>query len=255
MKNVYIIASNVIRDAVRQKLFYVVFLFAIALVALSPMLPTLEESFKSQILIEVSLSVTSLFGLILTLALCITQINGEITRKTVYNLFSKPVSRLQYIAGKYVGIMLALAVILLILGLEVMVLIVMRLDLFAPSILLGVFVIFLECAIIAAFCLVLSTITKPAVNAAVTLLFYFFCHMKSALLFQQISGGGSGGYAIIYYPLYYMLPNLENFNVFRQIGYGEAVPVSLVFQLTLYAAGFVLLFGAISYLIFRKKDI
>ncbi|MBN1288472.1 MAG: ABC transporter permease subunit [Actinobacteria bacterium] len=255
MKNIYIIASNVIRDAVRQKLFYVIFLFAIALVAISPMLPMLEESLKSQILIEVSLSVTSLFGLILTLALCITQITGEVTRKTVYNLFAKPVSRLQYIVGKYVGILLALAVILMILGLEVMVLIVLRLGLFSPSILLGIFAIFLECAVIAAFCLLLSTFTKPAVNAVVTLLFYFFCHMKSTFLFEHINQGGSGGPAILYYPLYYVLPNLENFNVFRRIGYGEAIPVSLVFQLTLYAAGFVLLMGTTSYLIFRRKDL
>lgn len=255
MKNLYFIASNVIRDAVRQKLFYVVFLFAIALVALSPMLPTLEESFKARILIEVSLSITSLFGLVITLILCITQISGEITKKTVYNLFSKPVSRLQYFLGKYIGTMFTVGFILLILGLEVMVLVVIRLDLFAPEILLGVFVIFLECCVVGSLCLLLSTFTKPAVNASATLVFYFLCHLKSAFLYEKISGGGSGGLAVLYYPLYYMIPNLENFNVYRQIGYGDAISASLIIQLTLYAAGFTLLMGIIGYMVFRGKDI
>lgn len=255
MKNVYVIASSVIKDAARKKIFYVVFLFAIALVALSPMLPTLEESFKTRILLEVSLSVTSLFALVLTLILSVTQITGEIENKTVYNLFSKPLSRLQYFLGKYLGILATLAVILLVMGLEVLLLVLVRLSEFTPSLFVGVLAIFLECSVVAAFCILLSTMTKPAVSITLTILFYFFCHVKSSFLHEKIVQGGAGALVAVYYPLYYIFPNLEDFNVLRQITAGEGVPVWLFIELVLYAAGFVLLMATTAYFIFRSRDI
>lgn len=255
MKNVYIIASSVIKDAARKKIFYVVFLFAIALVALSPMLPTLEESFRTRILLEVSLSMTSLFALVLTLILSVTQITGEIENKTIYNLFSKPLSRLQYFLGKYLGIIATLAIILLVMGLEVLILVLIRLNELTPSLFIGVLAILLECSVVAAFCIFISTMTKPAVSITITILFYFLCHMKSSFLHEKIVQGGTGALAVIYYPLYYIFPNLENFNVLRQISAGEGVPVWLFIELVLYATGFVVLMATTAYFIFRSKDI
>src|SRR5450759_3879321 len=172
------------KDAARKKLFYIVFLFGLAVVALSPLLPTFELGARAQFLRDISLSLTSLFGVVLAVILSVNQVPGEVQNRTIYNILSKPVSRLQYMVGKYLGILTALFTILLLMSLEILLLIYIRLQVFSPVIFEGVFAVFLECAVIAAFCLALSTFATAPLNVFATVLFYLLCHVKTGFLHQ-----------------------------------------------------------------------
>lgn len=256
MRNVWTVAVTVIRDAARKKIFYVVFLFGLAVVALSPVLPTFEMGARAQFLRDVSLSLTSLFGVVLAVILSISQLPGEIDKRTIYNILSKPVSRLQYLMGKYLGILLALAIILLVMGLEILVLIYVRLQVFSPIIFQGVFAVFLESLVIAAFCLGLSTFATVPVNAFATMLFYMLCHVKTGFLHRKlVDEGGSGIVRVFSWAFYYIIPNLENFNISEQVGYGGGVSWTYLLRVTGYAALFIVVFLVIGYAVFRRKDL
>lgn len=255
MKNVWTIAVNVIKDASRRKLFYVVFLFGIAVVAVSPMLPSFELGIQTQFLRDISLSLTSLFGVILAVILSINQIPREVENRTIYNILSKPVSRLQYLTGKYIGILLSLAIILLIMGIEILILILAKIQVFTPVIFQGVFSIFLECAVVSAFTLLLSTFWSVPVNAFATILFYVLCHVKTGFLYDKLVKETSGFIKVISWPVYYLIPNLENFNISEQVGYGSGVTLSYLLRITGYAALFAGMFLIIAHLVFRRKDL
>jgi ABC-type transport system involved in multi-copper enzyme maturation permease subunit len=255
LKNILTLAVNVIKDAARKKIFYVVFLFGLAVVALSPLLPTFELGARAQFLRDVSLSLTSLFGVALAVILSVSQIPGEVDKRTVYNLLSKPVSRLQYLAGKYLGILAGLALILLVMGFEILILIYVRLHVLTPLIFEGVFAVFLECAIIAAFCLALSTFATVPVNVFATVLFYLLCHVKTGFLHQKLVEGTAGIVKIFAWGFYYIIPNLENFNLSQPVGYGGGASSGYLLRITGYAILFVAVFIMIGYLVFRRKDL
>jgi ABC-type transport system involved in multi-copper enzyme maturation permease subunit len=256
VRNVWTLAITVIRDAARKKIFYVVFLFGLAVVALSPVLPTFEMGARAQFLRDVSLSLTSLFGVVLAVIFSINQVPGEVNNRTIYNILSKPVSRLQYLAGKYLGILLALAIILLVMGLEMLALTYLRLQVFSPVIFEGVFVVFLESLVIAAFCLALSTFATVPVNAFATVLFFLLCHVKTGFLHHKlVEEGGSGIVKALSWSFYYMIPNLENFNISEQVGYGGGVSWTYLLRVTGYAALFIAVFLLIGYAVFRRKDL
>jgi len=255
LRNTGTLALNVVKDTARRKLFYVVFLFGLAVVALSPLLPTFELGMRSQFLKDISLSLTSLFGVVLAVVLSVNQLPGEIESRTIYNILSKPVSRLQYLLGKYLGVLLDLAIILLIMGFEVLILISARADAFMPVIFQGVFAVFLECAIIAAFCFFLSTFATVPVNVFATILFYLLCHVKTDFLHRALVEGTNGFVKVLAWPAYYLLPNLENYNISQQVGYSNGVPAGYILRVSGYAVLFVVIFLVLGYLVFRRKDI
>jgi ABC-type transport system involved in multi-copper enzyme maturation permease subunit len=255
MKNTMIIAANVMRDAGRRKLFYIVFLFGLAVVAFTPLLPSFTLGVQAQFLKDVSLSLTSVFGVILAVILSVWQIPVERDKRTIQNILSKPVSRLQYYAGKYLGILAVLATILAVMGVEVLLLVGFKGHSFSLSIFEGVFAVFLETAVIAAFCLCLSTFASVPINVFATVLFYMLCHVKTGFLYQKLVEGAAGFAKIITWPLYYLIPNLENFNLSLQVGYSRGVSWTYMLRLTGYAALFVALLILIGYLVFRRADL
>lgn len=256
MRNVWTLAMTVVRDTARKKIFYVVLLFGLAVVSISPLIPTFELGSQARFLRDISLSLTSLFGVVLAIILSINQVPGDVGKRTIYNILSKPVSRLQYLAGKYLGILITLAIILLVMGLEILILIYARLQVFSPVIFQGVFAVFLESAIVAAFCLGLSTFAMVPVNAFATIIFYFICHVKTGFLHGKLIDEASGGLVkIVSWIFYYIIPNLENFNLSEQVGYAGGVSWPFLARISGYAFLFVALFLVVGYLVFRVKDL
>jgi ABC-type transport system involved in multi-copper enzyme maturation permease subunit len=256
LRNAWTLALTVIRDTARKKVFYVVLLFGLVVIAISPLIPTFELGSQARFLRDISLSLTSMFGVVLAIILSVNQLPGDIGNRTIYNVLSKPVGRLQYLAGKYLGILVTLAIILFLMGLEILVLIYARLQVFSPVIFQGIFAVFLESAIIAAFCLFLSTFATVPVNVFATIIFYFICHVKTGFLHAKLIDEASAGLVkVVSWILYYIIPNLENFNLSEQVGYGGGVTWPFLARIGGYAVLFAALFLAVGYLVFRVKDL
>lgn len=255
MSNVLTIAFNVVKDAARRKVFYVVFLFGLVVLALAPVLPNFDLGARASFLRDISLSLASLFGVVLAVILSVGQVPGEVEKRTIYNILSKPVSRAQYLLGKYLGILASLAAIMFVMGAEILILLAARVQRFSPVVLQGVFAVFLEAAIIAAFCLMFSTFTSPPINVFVTILFYFICHMKSGFLYPKLVGNVHGFLKVLSGAAYYLVPNLENFNLSQQVGYGGGASALDMLRITGYAVLFSAVFVLVAHLAFRRRDL
>jgi Cu-processing system permease protein len=255
MRNTLAIATNVIKDAARKKVFYVVFIFGIAVVALAPLLPSFELGLRAQSLRDISISLTSLFGVVLAVILSVGQIPGEVDKRTIYNILAKPVSRAQYFIGKYLGILASLAAIMFVMAIEILILLAAKAHIFSPIVFEGVFAVFLEAAIIAAFCLMFTTFTSVPVTVFAAILFYFVCHMKTGYLYQKMVTSAHGVVKVITGALYYAIPNLENFNTSQQTGYGKAFTLNGILRITGYAGLFAAVILIIGFIVFRRKDL
>lgn len=255
MRNTLAIAGNVLKDAVRKRYFYIVFVFGLIILALSPLLPNYELGSTAEFLRDVSISLTSLFGVLLAAILSVTQLSNEIRHRTIYNILSKPVSRSEYLLGSYLGLLATIFLILLIMGVEILVLLLFEVEVFTPVIFQGVFMVFLECMVISAFCLMLSTFLSVPTNYFVTVFFYFLCHVKTGFLYEKLVEPGAAWIKVLSWPLYYIIPNLENFSVSQQVGYGGGLGGTYILRTSAYAVLFSAIFMIVAALVFRKRDL
>src|SRR5438874_7451509 len=102
------IAVNAFRESVRDKVLYNLVLFAILLIGASYVIGQLTAGQDVKIIKDLGLAATSVFGLFIAIFIGIGLVSKEVERRSIYSLLAKPVTRPQFILGKYAGLVLTL---------------------------------------------------------------------------------------------------------------------------------------------------
>src|SRR5437867_10705162 len=110
MRAVVAIAVNVFRESVRDKVLYNLVLFAVVMIGASYLIGQLTAGQDVKIIKDLGLAAISVFGLFIAVFIGIGLVSKEVERRTIYSLLSKPISRQQFIVGKYLGLVLTLLV-------------------------------------------------------------------------------------------------------------------------------------------------
>src|SRR3954447_7188904 len=108
VSRVYALASNTILELVRLKVFYILVLFALALIASSLVQVKMTFQDQFQILKDASLGAMSIFTWLLAVLATAMLLPKDIEDRTLYTILAKPVPRFEYLLGKLVGVMLML---------------------------------------------------------------------------------------------------------------------------------------------------
>jgi Cu-processing system permease protein len=261
------IASSVFRESIRDKVFYNLLLFAVLLVAASFLIGQLTAGQDLKIIKDLGLAATSLFGLFIAVFVGIGLVWKEVERRSVYNLLSKPVRRHQLVLGKYLGLLLTLFV-------NVAVMAVVMFALLAamswalpealnkaaeapaadPRLLLALFLVFAQLALVTAVALFFSTFASPMVSAALTFGLYVVGHFNADLKnFEAIVPSRAVGW--VARSLYYLLPNLAPFDIKAQVVHGQPVAGGYVALTLLYAVVYVAALLAAACAIFSRRDL
>src|SRR5258707_11873249 len=107
---IFAIARNTLTELTRQKVFYILLIFALVLIGSSVFMARLSFQQEFQILKDVSLGAMSIFTSLLAIVATARLIPQDIEDRTVYTILAKPVPRFEYIAGKLTGVLLLLAI-------------------------------------------------------------------------------------------------------------------------------------------------
>jgi len=110
------VAHSAFRESLRQPMFWLLFFIALFLMWLVPLLPyfTLGEDIK--MVKELGYDLIMLFAVVFAVFAASTSISEEIEGRTAVTLMSKPVSRRQFLLGKFLGIFMSALVMATILG-------------------------------------------------------------------------------------------------------------------------------------------
>jgi ABC-type transport system involved in multi-copper enzyme maturation permease subunit len=110
------VALAAFREGIRQPMFWLIVLFAVGLLTVIPFVPYFTFGEDHLMARELGQDVIMLGTLVFGAILASTSISEEIEGRTAVTLMSKPVSRREFLLGKYVGILLASLVITGLLG-------------------------------------------------------------------------------------------------------------------------------------------
>ena len=260
------IAINVFRESVRDKVLYNLVLFAMLLIASSYLIGQLTAGQDVKIVKDLGLSATSMFGLFIAVFIGIGLVSKEVERRSIYSLLAKPITRSQLVLGKYCGLTLTLGVNIAVMALALYAVLAYvawgvapearggwdapALD---PAILEAVLMIFVELMLVTAIALCFSTFSSPMLSAALTFGIYIVGHFSSDLRnFQQVVDSPAAGRFAR--GLYWVLPNLSQFDVKSDVVHGVHVPVGYLAMTSAYAGLYIALLLAISALIFSRRD-
>ena len=105
----FAIAANTFVETIRQPVFGVVLVATLLLMVLNVGLAAFTLDDDDKLLVELGLSTLLLSGLFLSSFSATSVLTREIENKTVLTVVSKPVSRTLFLAGKYLGLLAALA--------------------------------------------------------------------------------------------------------------------------------------------------
>jgi len=87
------LAANTVRDAVRNRVLYILVFFAVLMIGTSVLLATLSYVERERILQDVGFSAIRFFGAAIAIFMGVGLIQREVERRTVYTILSKPVTR------------------------------------------------------------------------------------------------------------------------------------------------------------------
>ena len=252
MKAVWAIATLTWKEAVRNRILYLLVFFAAFLVSGSWIISQLTIGDELKIIKDMGLGAIHFFGILITIFIGMGLIFREMEKRTIYLILSKPVQRYQFLLGKFIGLALTLFVVLCALGTIFYVLLLLKGGA-EPRVLFALYFFYLEWLLVAGIAVVFSSFSTPLLSTMLTMTSFFAGHLTQSLLLLQSRIESESGKSVLS-ALYYLLPNLELFNVRAQIVHRLAIPSQLVLDATLYWAldlSALLLFAI---LLFQKKD-
>lgn len=105
---IWAIAANTVRESVRDKILYSLLFVAVLLIGAGVLVGSLSYVESNRILQDIGLGAIRLLGVALAIFVGIHLIHKEVDRRTVYTILSKPISRADFLLGKFVGLTLTI---------------------------------------------------------------------------------------------------------------------------------------------------
>jgi ABC-type transport system involved in multi-copper enzyme maturation permease subunit len=260
------IAVNVFRESVRDKVLYNLVFFAVLLIGASLLLGQLTAGQDVKIIKDLGLAATSIFGLFIAVFIGIGLVWKEVERRSIYSLLAKPIRRGELILGKFLGLVLTLAVNLAVMAAALYAVLaimawntppelakVWEAPALDPALLVAIGLIFLQLTLITAIALFFSTFSSPLLSAALTFGLYVIGHFDADLRnFGQVVESPVAAW--IARVLYYLLPNLAPFDVKAQVVHGQAIAPGFALLNAAYAIVYITAVLVAASWIFSRKD-
>jgi ABC-type transport system involved in multi-copper enzyme maturation permease subunit len=246
------ISLNTFRENLREKLLYNLLIFALLMIGSSILLSRLTLGDYHRLILDLGLASINIFGVLIAIFVGISLVSKEIDKKTIYTIISKPVSRYAFLLGKYLGLVITLLAntIVMIIGLLI---VLQVMDVPITALLFkSLATIFIELMVITAVALLFSTFTSSTLSAIFTLAIYVIGHLSADLktFGDKLETMGRG----VVNALYYVMPNLERFNLKGHVTNHVDVPTTDLLLTLAYGLSYTAMLLLLSAMIFQRRD-
>ena len=256
MMRIWVIARNVFLEIIRDRVLYLVALYALGMAAATLLLPEVAAGAQDKITLDLGMAGIHVLGLLVAVFVGTGLINQEIEKRTVLVLIAKPVSRGEFIVGKHLGLTAVLAILMALLTAIFFGVLSLNAIAYTPqSLLLAIAFTFLEMALLAAVAMLFGVFTSSLLAMLMTFAVYLMGHLSTDILalgelsenpaLQRLTSG-----------LYLVLPDLERLNLRNQAVYGLNLfpgPGELVAH-GLYALLYIALLLTLTGVIFTRRQ-
>ena len=254
MRAIRAIAVNTFREALRDRILYLFLGFSIVLLASSKLFGILTVGEQSKIIMDMGLAGIQFFVMLIAVMMSVLLVSREVDSKTVYYILAKPVRRWQFLIGKYLGLLSIVLVNLVLMTAVLLLFVGLYGGGFEPRLLIATGFIGVEMAVLVAFAILFSVLTKPILGSVFTLAIFVVGHVSEDLWLLTRHLPGSVGKTLVSV-LYYAIPNLERFNFKTEVVHQLPVPMAALGWALLYGGVFAVAVLVLACWRFEGKDL
>ena len=253
LSRIYALANNTFREAIRNKLLYTLLGFSVVMISSGVVLATLSYVEVHEILQDMGLAAIRFFSAGIAIFVGIGLIHNEVDRRTIFTILSKPVSRNEFLVGKWAGLTFTVWLLLaLMAGAFAMVSLLagapLGLDHFVAIALIG-----LELMVVVAIATFFSSFTTPMLAALFSIGLWMIGNLSRDLhaLGQQSDVGSVTAMANF---VFVLMPDFEVFNKTLEAVHGLPIDSGEIGLAFVYAVGYTVCTLILGAMIFSRRD-
>ena len=254
LKNIFAIAQNTFRETIRDRILLSASAVIIAIILFSLFIASISLEQSTKMIVDFGVTAIYILQMFVAIFIGSMLIYKEVERKTFFLILPKPIRSRDIIIGKCLGLTATIIVVTLISTLALFIMLMMKGEttLFIPTT-MSLFLSTIESVILILISILFSGLTSPILSAVFTLSIFLAGH-SSNILRTIFMGTDSPFLELVTRTTYYILPNLEKFNIRNDIVYGLLPSYNLFILTIIYAFCYSLLLFLLAQLMFNKKD-
>ncbi len=224
----------------------------------------MQSDIDLKLIKDICVTTISIFGVLITIFISASVVPNEVDNKVIYTVLSKPVRRVQYLLGKFIGVQLIVLINLLLMTALFFIALYLRQRIMPTLLLWSTLLTYFEFLIISAFTFAIACTSTSSVLPTIGGLFIYLTGNLTEYLKDVYYRSGQTeewldavvGY--VAWGLYNVLPNLQNFSLKTQILNSQPndpptdvmIPQLILYGLIYGISGFTL-----AYWVFRRKEV
>ncbi|MFH1784584.1 MAG: hypothetical protein ABH868_06810 [bacterium] len=213
MRKLLAVCNYTLRENIRGKIFYVILLFALVVIASSFLFSKVSGEVEERVIVDVGLGVIELFAFLMAIFGAVRLILQEIENKTIYLIVSRPIHRQVYLLGRYMGMLMIVLVNILIMFGSLMLLLVLKGYSFQVIYIEAIGLVFAKIVIITAVGILVSLLSTSAMTSiTATFFIWILGHISQEIKFlsEKLTNVFTKAAVTV---AYYMIPHFEYFNL------------------------------------------
>ncbi len=247
------IARNIFLEGLRQRIFMIAVVFGILLIILSVFLGPFSLGEITKIVRDFGLGMSSLLGIFVIVTIGSAILYRDLERRTIYTIITRPIRPREIILGKFAGLCLLVISMSALMALIQQLVIMLLEGRFDPHLLLAPLFGCFEIMIITGVMLLFASYSSAAFSSIMTVIIFIVGHASPDLkLFAEaVKAPALKTMALA---AYYLLPNLENFNLRLAVVYRLPLPADQIIFSIAYGLAYTIALLYIAVLIFERRE-
>ena len=247
------VALNTFRESVRERVLYNLVFFAILMTLSGLLLRQLSVRQDEKIIKDLGLGAMDLFGTLIAVLVGVQLVSKEIERRSLYALLARPLSRGEFLVGKFFGLAFTLLVNTGAMATALYATLLATRRAGDPRLLVAVYSLYLGLLVVVALALLFSTLTSSTI-AAVCVVSVTVAGRFSDVIrgMHEVAPSVPGWLTTL---LYYTVPNLRLFDLKDRVVYGDLPSPDALAWLTLYAVVYVALVLCVAAFALERTDL
>lgn len=269
MRPIYRVAKATFHEAWRRKFLNTILVFALLIIGSSWVFAYLQPGAELKMIIDVSLGSIRFFGMLIAVFMGTRLIPDEIEKRTIHTILTKPVSRAQFLFGKYLGGLATIFVNVALMGAAFMVVFLikapqfrnlaegaMSMEFMTANVLKAIMLAFFELSVLMAIAVTASTVFSWIIGAIFSFFVYFVGQMSE--FFNQLANPERDIPAVakaLLGVIYKLLPHFEIFDIREAIMKDQFMPWDVMGKIVAQGLAYILIVILIGYLTFNEREV
>lgn len=268
MGTIWTLATGTFGEAIRRKILNVFLFVALAVMVVGFAFMSFTTREQLVIVKSMGLGIIGIAGVFISVILGINLVPSEIEKRTIYTILSKPVTRYEFLAGKFLGGLMTVFVNIALMGAAFIIITPLELHLFQNMpismsdwmpIWQGVIMIFFQMMLLNAVALLFSVFLSPFVNFFLSFAIYLLGSMSSVTESLATPGEHKNPIVVgIFKAVHFLIPNFGNFNIQNPLIHPDVQIENMMKYISvniLYAIIYTLVMLLIAVLIFDRREV